>query len=284
VDLAPIAVTGKADRRLVACLREISPLLDELGAAVLVIGGLMTRLWLHARPIDLPVRPTADVDIGVDRRALRLAGDRRVVGPLLERLEFDPGYQGEPFRYSKQVKGLGLVLVDVMVAPDASRADPPIVERGLETVAAPGLAYAMLRPTVLASTTFVDGEETSPFDLPIPTLDAAFVLKAALAESGVRTRPDRVRSDTVDAFMLAAACLDDTASLTALQDHRARSDVRKSIRWTEEVFRSATAVGSRRVEDHFIDEGYGAGMGAWAHQTAKSLLSGLRSSTIPPTV
>lgn len=281
MNLAPIAVTGKADRRLVACLREVSPLLDELGTAVLVIGGLMTRLWLHAQPIGLPVRPTADVDIGVDRRALRLAGDRRVVGPLLKRLGFDPGYEGEPFRYSKEIEGVGLVVVDVMVAPGASRDDPPIVERGLETVAAPGLAYAMLRPTVLASTTFVEGEETSPFDLPIPTLDAAFVLKAALAESGVRTRPDRVRSDTVDALMLAAACLGDPSSLTALRDHGARSDVRKSIRWTQEVFRSSTALGSRRVEDHFSDEGYGAGTGAWAHQTAQALLSGLRPDADP---
>ena len=49
MEIAPIGVTGPADRLLVAGLREISPILDELDPAVLVVGGLMGRLWLHGQ-------------------------------------------------------------------------------------------------------------------------------------------------------------------------------------------------------------------------------------------
>jgi hypothetical protein len=277
VEILPIGVTGAADQRMVAGLREIAPLLRQLRSGVLVIGGLMVRLWLHARPLDVPVRPTADIDLGVNRRVLRLAGDRQLVGPLLQELHFKPGYAGEPFRYWKDVEGVGTVLVDVVVPPGSSREEPPIVERGLQTVAAPGLAYAMLRPPVHATGAFIDGDERFRFDLPIPTLDSAFVLKAALVESGVRTRPDRIRSDTVDAMMMAAACLSDPAALRALQEHLPkRRDVGKSVRWLDDVFRSPTAIGSRRVEDHFRDEGYREGMGVWAYRTAEALLAALR--------
>lgn len=258
-----------------AGLKEVSPLLEELAAGVLVIGGLMVRIWLHAMPIGIPLRPTADIDIGIDRRALALVGKRRIVGPMLERLGFEAGYANEPFRYSKTVENVGLVLIDVVIPPGGSREDPPIVEPGLETVAAPGLAYAVARPAVLASGTFVDGPDEWSFELPIPTLDGAFVLKAALAESGVRTRPDRVRSDTVDAISIAAACVEERSSLVALREHARRSDVRRSVRWLAEVFRSPTAIGSRRVEDHFVDEGYGPGMGEWAHRVAGSLLEAI---------
>jgi hypothetical protein len=264
MDLPPIGVTGPADRRLVAGLREIGPILDELDPAVLVIGGLMGRIWLHAVPIDMPTRPTADIDLGIDRRRLQLAANSRVVGPLLDRLGFEGGYAGEPFRYSKVVDGIGDVLLDIVVPPGASRRQPPLVERGLESIAAPGLAYAVLRGPVPASVSFVDDGQSFDFQLPIPNLDAALVLKAALVESGVRTRPDRVRSDSVDAIMLAAACLKRPDALRALGEHRRRSDVRKSISWLANAFRSATAVGSRRVETHFDQNGYGPGAGRWA--------------------
>lgn len=263
----PIVVTGPADRRLVAGLREIGPILDELEPAVLVIGGLMGRLWLHAIPIDMPARPTADIDLGIDRRQLQLAADRRIVGPLLDRLGFKGGYAGEPFRYSKTVDGVGEVLLDIVIPPGASRKQPPILERGLESIAAPGLAYAVLRGPVPTNVDFVDGRIFA-FRLPIPTLDAALVLKAALAASGARTRPDRVISDSVDAIMLAAACLERPETFRALRDHHRRSDVRKSVRWLADAFRSPTAVGARRAETHFDHEGYGAGGGRWAAEVA----------------
>lgn len=275
--IAPIGVTGPADRLLVAGLREIGPILEELAPAVLVVGGLMGRLWLHAVPIDMPVRPTADIDLGIDRRRLQLAADSRVVGPLLDRLDFKGGYAGEPFRYSKLVDGVGEVLLDIVVPPGASRQQPPLVERGLESVAAPGLAYAVLRGSIAAHASFVDAGRSFDFQLPIPTLDAALVLKAALVESGVRTRPDRVRSDSVDAVMLAAACLRRPDALRALRDHRRRSDVRKSVRWLAHAFRSPTAVGSRRVETHFVGDGYGPGGGRWAAEVASAFAAALEA-------
>jgi len=277
MDLLPIGVTGPADRRLVAGLREIGPILEELDPAVLVIGGLMSRLWLHAVPIDMPVRPTADIDLGIDRQRLQLAADRQVVGPLLERLDFKGGYAGEPFRYAKAVEGIGEILLDIVIPPGASRDEPPLIERGLESVAAPGLAYAVLRAPVTASVSFVDGEQSFDFQLPIPALDAALVLKAALVESGVRSRPDRVRSDSVDAIVLAAACLKRPDALRALRDHRRRSDVRKSVRWLTDAFRSPTAVGSRRVETHFEKDGYAPGAGRWAAEVAGAFRAALEA-------
>jgi hypothetical protein len=276
MQLAPIGVTGPADRRLVAGLREIAPVLDRLDGAVLVIGGLMVRLWLHAVPIDMPVRPTADIDLGVDRQQLRLAGDRQIVGPLLERFGFEGGYAGEPFRYSKAVDGVGDVLVDVVVPPGSSREDPPLIEKGLESVAAPGLAYAIRRGPTDVNGSFVDGRSQFSFRMPLPTLDSALVLKAALAESGLRTRLDRIRSDSVDSVTLAAACLKTPAAIMALrQQQSTRRDLRKSLRWLYDAFRSPQAIGSRRVEDHFVEEGLGPGAGTWAHEVALALRAAL---------
>ena len=272
VELTPIGVTGPADRQLVAGLREIEPVLAELRPAVLLIGGLMARLWLHAVPLDMPARPTSDIDLGIDKRALRLSGDRRVVGPLLESRGFEPGSFGEEFRYSKEVPGLeDPILVDVVMPPGESREDPPVLEPGLTTVAAPGLAYAVKRGAVVATGRFVDGQSIFAFDLPIPVLDAAFVLKAALVASGVRRRPDRVRSDSVDAVMLAAACLRRPSAIDALREQSGRTDVRKSLNWLRESFRSRDAIGSRRIEAHFEREGYGLGAGEWAHHVAVEL-------------
>lgn len=276
MNLTPIGVTGPADRQLVAGLREIEPVLAELRPAVLLIGGLMARLWLHAVPLHMPVRPTSDIDLGIDKRALRLSADRRVVGPLLESHGFEPGSFGEEFRYSKEVPGLDdPILVDVVMPPGESREEPPVLEPGLTTVAAPGLAYAVRRGAVVASGRFVDGQSVFAFELPIPALDAAFVLKAALVESGVRKRPDRLRSDSVDAVMLAAACLREPSAIAALGEHRGRNDVRKSLNWLRESFRSHEAIGSRRIESHFERAGYGLGAGEWAHDVAADLLAQL---------
>jgi hypothetical protein len=150
-----IGVEGPADRLLVVGLTELYPVLRQLGAGATIIGGLMVRVWLHARPVDFPARATPDIDLGINKRTLRITGTRRVVGPLLEARQFTPGYGGEPFRYSKDVDE-GPIIVDVVVAPGSSRMDPPLVESGLETVSAPGLAYAELgtpsRRTSVSST------------------------------------------------------------------------------------------------------------------------------------
>jgi hypothetical protein len=237
----------------------------------MIIGGLMVRVWLHAKPTEIPGRTTADIDVGIDKRSLGITGERRVVGPLLEEHGFKRGYGGEPFRYAKEVEGHDPIVVDVVIAPGASRTEPPLVEAGFETIRAPGLAYAQLRQPVAATLRFVDGGETADFHVHIPPLDAALVLKAALAESGVRTRPDRVQSDSVDSILLAAACLTDPPSIAALRGHRTRNDVRKALRWIADAFRSPTARGARRVEEYVEGLGGGDGGGNWAQEVAQAL-------------
>lgn len=79
-------------------------------------------------------------------------------------------------------------------------------------------------------------------------LDAAYVMKAALSASGQRTRADRQQTDTVDAVMLAAACLGDDAAMDAVAENRRRSDVRAAVKWIAEKFASPTSAASRRVE------------------------------------
>jgi len=54
-----------------------------------------------------------------------------------------PGEDG--FRFEKHLQH-GSILVDLLIAKGASRSKPPILEKGIETIAAPGLAYALSRP------------------------------------------------------------------------------------------------------------------------------------------
>jgi hypothetical protein len=271
VEPVVIGVQGPADRLLMRGLSELAPVLEALGPGATIIGGLMVRVWLHAKPTEIPGRTTADIDVGIDKRSVGITGERRVVAPLLEAHGFKPGYGGEPFRYVKEVEGHDPIIVDVVIAPGASRTDPPLLEPGLETIRAPGLAYAQHRGPVAVTLRFVDGDEIAEFPVHVPPLDAAFVLKAALAVSGVRTRPDRVQSDSVDSILLAAACLTDPPSIAALREHRSRSDVRKALRWTAEAFRSPTASGARRVDQYVEGLGGGIGGGSWAHEVAQTL-------------
>lgn len=173
---ATIGVTGEADRLLRDGLEELRPLFEELGAGVIVIGGLMARIWLHLRPIDVPARAMADVDLGADRRALRLSADRRVLAPLLERLEFEPRLGDEEFRFVKQIDGRPFP-VDLGVAPGSSRADPPLVEKGMATVAVPGLAFALRRRTVV-EVGFVEEGKVGRFELPLPRRCARIARRA----------------------------------------------------------------------------------------------------------
>ena len=139
-----ISVRGEADQLLYEGLPLLAPVLKELGDGAVLIGGLATAAWLTACPVGLPVRATRDIDLGIDRTMLGLRGDRSVVGTLLTEHGFHSGYNGEAFRFA-QTTSIGDFVVDLLVAPGASRREPPIIEPGLPTLAAPGLAYALLR-------------------------------------------------------------------------------------------------------------------------------------------
>lgn len=49
MDRILVGTTTKADRLLVAGLVDLQPVFNALQGSVLIVGGLMTRLWLHAR-------------------------------------------------------------------------------------------------------------------------------------------------------------------------------------------------------------------------------------------
>ncbi len=267
---ATIEVAGEVDRLVVAGLEELRPLLEEIGDGLLLVGGQMTRVWLHLRPVDVPVRTTADVDFGVDRRALRLSARRSVVGPQLRALGFEQRLGEEQFRFVKVIEGRAFP-VDLGIAPGGSRARPPLLEKGMTAIEMPGLAYA-LRHRTAAAVKFVDGERTSRFELPLPRLDAAFVLKGALVASGARLRPQHRQRDTADALSLALACAGDDAAVDALRANRRRSDVAAAIRWLARGFDSPRSAAARRTQVHFEEEA-GISSGAeWAVESAARLI------------
>jgi hypothetical protein len=166
-----------------------------------------------------------------------------------------------------------LFRVDLLVASGASRADPPQVEAGIPSVAAPGLAYGLLRGAVPVSVALVDGSVVDEVVLRLPQLDAAFVMKANLVE--VRAKPGKVETDTVDATMLAALCLDDPGAVSALAKFQKRSDVKRALAFLDSID-DPRGRAARRVEAFFASE-YGAVGGApWASQLARALLDAIQ--------
>lgn len=280
---ASIAVTGPADRLVVATLQDLRPLFERHRGHVLILGGLMTRLWLHLRPLEgIGPRATADVDIGVDKRGLKLTANSEKLAPLLRELKYEPGAYGEPFRFSKTMENGAEALVDLVVAKGASRHEPPLLEKGISTVAAPGLAYAVSRGPRYATVEFVDGVATAVFELPLPTLDAALVLKGALVASDVRMQADRKERDTVDTVLLAAAAADDREAMVALSAGRAKSsEARRATEWLVRELGSPTGAAARRMATYLRrEQGIGEG-GEWAAGVAAAFGRALDPDSTP---
>lgn len=237
----------------------------------------MARLWLYLRPVeDIPPRATADVDLGIDRRGLGLTGTTERVRPLLEAQQYTAFPGDEGFRFRKSFGDGEALLVDVFVAKGASREEPPVLEKGVVTLAAPGLTYALARHPYFVDVEFVDEDTTTALELPLPTLDAAFVLKGALVESGVRTRPDRRRRDRVDAIMLAAACLTDDEALEALRQAQ-NKEARRALRWLAECVTHAESPVAKAIGDYLHDEHELPGGADWAVEIAAALTSESRA-------
>jgi hypothetical protein len=78
-------------------------------------------------------------------------------------------------------------------------------------------------------------------------------------------RGDRWITDTVDAVMLAAACISDDDAMTELAVRRKRSDVRAAVRWIREQFTSPQPTAARRVAAHVG----GKENGKWAVTVAR---------------
>lgn len=238
---------------------------------MLLIGGLMTRSWLLMRDIGLPPRATADIDLGLNRQGLRLSDRSRRIASLLSHHGYDPRGGEEAFRFVKHFDGQPLY-VDLLVPKGASRHEPPLLERDMSTVAAPGLAYAFTRGVHFASAIFVDDAASRTMELPLPTLDAAFVLKAALVSSGVRKRPDRQRRDRVDAVMLAAACAHDPAAIAALRAPGNR-EAEQALRWLATAVDSPGSAVARAVAEHLEREHAVPNGGDWAVDVSRAIRS-----------
>jgi hypothetical protein len=144
------------------------------------------------------------------------------------------------------------------------------------TLAAPGLTYAFARHPYFVDVEFVDGDTTTALELPLPTLDAAFVLKGALVESGVRTRADRRRRDRVDAIMLAAACLSDGEALQALRQAQ-NKEARDALRWLAERVTHAESPVAETIGDYLYAEHDLPGGSDWAVEIAAALISATRA-------
>lgn len=229
----------------------------------MLIGGLATAAWIQNKTPNIPARATRDVDLGVDRKGLGLTTQSNRIRPLLETAGFDQLIGDEQFRFTRDTPD-GEFLLDLMVAPGASREEPPIVEDGLESIAAPGLAYAIYRKPTILDLNFHGSGSSDRFRIPIAKLDAAFVMKAVLVAKGIRPKPDRRVTDTADALMLAAACAVDEPSLKALWDHKGRSDPKTAIRWVRESFGNERTAEARRVQT-FFEEEFNTSQGAeWA--------------------
>ncbi len=262
-----IDANGPADLLLFEGLPHLKPVLESLGNRAMLIGGLAATAWIGASDLGLPMRATRDVDLGIDRRGLRLTANRSKVIPLLRESGFESMGGNASFRFVRETPA-GEFIVDLLVAPGSSRADPPVLEEGLTTFSAPGLAYAILRrPKPLSLTVAHEGTERD-FRLPIVSLDSAFVMKAVLTASR-RLRPDRRITDTADAVMLAAACASDQDGIVALHEHRRRKDVREATRWMTSAFETAATAAARRVERHFKAELNQPGGAAWAVEVSR---------------
>jgi hypothetical protein len=266
-----IDVSSPADRLLYEGLPLIAPALDALGTGALLIGGLATAAWLGVHPVGMPPRATRDLDLGIDRQTLRITKGKRVVGPILQAADFTAGFGGEEFRFVRETSA-GDFVVDCLVARGASRQEPPLVETGMNSLAAPGLAYAIGRGPVPLRIVLC-GAEPRKVTLSTITLDAAFVMKAALAASGVRTRPDRRVADTADGIMLAAACIDQPDAIAALRSNARRSEVRTAMNWIDKSFGSERAVGPRRFSEYA-----GAEADVWALDVARRMLGLVKGS------
>jgi hypothetical protein len=265
-----LPVLGPADRLLLTGLDDLQPLFRELHGHVLVIGGFMVRAWLQLRPLEgLAARPTVDIDLGLDRRGLGLTSASRRVGPLLEGLGYAAVPGEESFRHRRDLGGGRVVSVDLLIARGAARDEPPVLEHGMTTIAAPGMAYAIARGGQDVEVRFVDDGREAVLTVPLPTLDAAFVLKAALV--GRRNRPDRLRRDRVDAVMLAAACLRDADAVGALQRPINR-EARRAIAWLRESLGDGQGAVARDLDAHLRDEHGIPDGGDWAVSVAQRLL------------
>lgn len=157
-----MACTAVADDNGMRALRDVATVAADVEYRV--IGGQMVRLLRHVYSVPGIPRVTSDADTGIDV-------DVAATGGLHDRLTA-LGYIAERGnRYER-----GEQAVDLLVPTLAKPGKRIIGERAFD--GAPGLRIALTLPAIqVAVTARLTTGDTIEFEVPIPDVEAAFVLK-----------------------------------------------------------------------------------------------------------
>jgi len=191
----------------------------------------MVRAWAEGGPSSTITRPTVDVDLAL--LSMRSGGKAVLIPERLRRAGLTSGE--EPFR----LQGEGGVLIDLLIPPGASRANPPRLGRQIMFEAAGSRFAFELLPEKVEVTL---GEQRLEFLT--PRLAGALVLKAVVMGRVRR----RVRDDAVDvARLLACARTEPDVLSTDLRGAARRGDVREGLRVIGHLFAEESSKGARLV-------------------------------------
>ena len=194
----------------------------------LIIGGQMMQLLAAEHAANEIVRPTEDMDVVVNVRALP-GGTQWLSQWLMSRgFEFaGAGPQEVGHRFTKPAEpGPGTVTVDVLAVEGLGRRADVSTVRPAHTVQVPASAQAFDRSDLVdVRVSRLDGEASAKGSVRRPNLLGALVAKAAATSIAVRTNPERDWEDAalllsvaLDPIGLAASCrAKDRKRLTALQ-------------------------------------------------------------------
>jgi len=206
----------------------IDSLMDVPDAAWRVVGGWMVRAWVEGSAVGA-ARPTVDVDVAL--LASRGGGKVEEVPQRLRDAGLLP--TDEPFR----LRGPDDLLVDLLVPPGASRADPPRLGTHI-VFEARGSRFGFEMPPEPVSVRLDDDR----LGFPTVRLAAALVLKAVVL--GV-ARPGRTEVDAVDVARLLSVVRDGPAeAISDLRSHSRRRDVREGLQRLATFFGSGEDPGA----------------------------------------
>lgn len=140
-----------------------------------IIGGHMVRLLLLAYPTERAVpRSTVDADAGL--------GDVELVAPVDEHLQADGFLKKAGNTYAKELDNGETLSIDLLVPSDRPQPDlRPVAVPGVGQVdSLPALSLVMgIQPLELTVQAHLTAEESLQYDVKIPGLDMALLLKAA---------------------------------------------------------------------------------------------------------
>jgi hypothetical protein len=157
-----LACTAAADDHGMLALRDVATAAGD--REYLIIGGHMVRLLRHVYNVPGTPRLTSDADTGIDVNVASEGGFH----DQLTRLGYTPESGN---RYVR-----GDQAIDLLVPTEAKPGKRIIGERAFDGV--PGLRLALAQnPIRVAVTARLTGGDTIAFEIPVPDVEAAFVLK-----------------------------------------------------------------------------------------------------------